>query len=63
MAFFSWLAYFITSIGAINWGLVHFFKLNLVEYVCDMIKVEYLRESLYGIISIAGLYSLLSLFV
>ena len=63
MAFFSWLAYFLTSIGAINWGFFHFFKFNIVDYICSMVKVDYLKEALYGIIALSGFYSLLALFV
>ncbi|MBU1007849.1 DUF378 domain-containing protein [Candidatus Dependentiae bacterium] len=59
----TWLASFLSAIGAINWGLTKFFKLNLVEYICRMVTVVYLEEILYGTIAICGLYTLLKLFV
>ena len=59
----SWLAYFLSAVGAINWGLTKFFKLNLVEYITEMIKVKYLNEALYAVISVSGFYALVSLFL
>jgi len=63
MTILSWLAYFLSAIGAINWGLTIFFKLNLVEYIGDMVKVDYFKQITYGTISVCGLYLILSLFV
>ena len=56
-----WLTCFLSAIGAINWGLTAFLKLNLVEYIGNMIKVKYLKEIIYGLISVSGFYLLLSL--
>lgn len=63
MNFLSWIAAFLSALGAINWGLSKFFKLNLVEYLNSMVKVNYLEEALYGVISVSGLFLLLSLFM
>lgn len=63
MMFFLWIAQFLSALGAINWGLTAFFKLNLVEYICGMVKVDYLKEALYGTIAVCGFYMLLRLFV
>ena len=63
MTILSWLAYFLSAIGAINWGLTVFFKLNLVEYLGNMVKIDYFKEATYATISASGFYLLLSLFV
>lgn len=57
-----WVAAFIASIGAINWGLVAFLNFNLVEYVQKMVGVEGLDKVIYGIIAVAGIYKLIALF-
>ena len=57
-----WVAAFIASIGAINWGLVAFLNFNLVEYVHKMVGVEGLDKIIYGIIAVAGIYKLIALF-
>jgi len=59
----AWVAYFLSSVGAINWGLVKFFKFNLVEYFTRMVKVKYLNEAIYGLVAISGFYALISLFL
>ena len=59
----TWLASFFAAVGAINWGLTKFFDFNLVEYLNNMTKIDYFMEVMYGIISFAGLYSLVRLFV
>ena len=59
----TWFAYFLSAIGAINWGLTHFFKFNLVEYLTNMAKVNYLKEAVYGLVALSGFYALVSLFM
>jgi uncharacterized membrane protein YuzA (DUF378 family) len=63
MSVFSWLAFFFSSLGALNWGFVYFLRFNLVEYICEMIKVDYLKEIIYGLIAFCGFYALVYLFV
>lgn len=63
MTYLSWFAYFLSAVGAINWGLVKFFKFNLVEYVTKMVKVQYFNEAIYGLVALSGFYTLISLFV
>ena len=58
-----WVAAFIASIGAINWGLVAFLNFNLVEYIHKLVGVEGLDKIIYGIIALAGLYKLIILFM
>jgi len=59
----TWIAYMLCSVGAMNWGLAKFFDFNLVEYLGDMLKLDYFKESLYAIVSLSGLYVLIHLFV
>lgn len=63
MSIFSWLAFFFSSVGAMNWGFTYFLRFNLVEYVCEMVKVDYLKEVLYGIVAASGLYAFINLFI
>ncbi|MCK4651261.1 DUF378 domain-containing protein [Candidatus Babeliales bacterium] len=58
----NWIAYFLSSIGAINWGLVAFFNFNLIDYFCNLAGRSNLNKLFYAIIAIAGFYSLISLF-
>lgn len=61
--FVCWIAAFIASIGAINWGLVAFLNFNLVEYVHKMVGVEGLDKIIYGVVAVAGIYKLIALFL
>ncbi len=63
MDLLSWIAFFLSTIGAMNWGLEKFFRFNLVEYISNSIKVDYLKEAIYGIISLSGLYAMIALFI
>ena len=58
----AWITHLVSAIAAINWGLVAFFKFNLVTYITMMAKVPYLTELAYAFIMICGLFSLLALF-
>ncbi len=58
-----WVAAFIASIGAINWGLVAFLNFNLVEYIHKLVGVEGLDKIIYAVIALAGLYKLIILFM
>lgn len=49
----------IAIIGAINWGLVGFFKLDLVEFLFG--NMTLLSRVIYAVVGISGLY-LISLF-
>ncbi|MGN0484115.1 MAG: DUF378 domain-containing protein [Lachnospiraceae bacterium] len=43
-------------IGAINWGLIGFFQLDLVALLCG--NMSWLSRLIYAIIGISGLYLL-----
>jgi len=65
MRLINWLAVLIASIGAINWGLVAFFKFNLVEYVDKLaggMGMDTTAQVIYAVVAIAGLLALVSLF-
>ena len=53
------LDYFILAlaiIGAINWGLVGFFKLNLVSYLFG--SMSCISRIIYALVGLCGLYLL-----
>ncbi|MFA5075077.1 MAG: DUF378 domain-containing protein [Candidatus Babeliales bacterium] len=56
------IAYFLSAIGAINWGLVAFFKFNLVEFLCNLVNMPNLNAVIYGVVALAGVYSLIAIF-
>ncbi len=44
----------ITIIGAINWGLIGFFKFNLVSFLFG--NMTWLSRIVYAIVGLCGLY-------
>ncbi len=58
----GWSAKLISAIGAMNWGLVVFFKFDLVQYVSIMVRMRQVSNILYGIIALSGVYVFISLF-
>lgn len=46
-------------IGAVNWGLIGFFKFNLVSFLFG--EMSWLSRVIYALVGLAGLY-LLSLY-
>ena len=50
----------ITIIGAVNWGLIGFFNLNLVALLFG--SMSWLSRIIYGLVGLCGLY-LLSFYV
>lgn len=63
MKILSWLSALFSSVSAINWGLVAFFEFNLVEFICKYIPITRLNFFVYGIITLAGIYSLAILLI
>ena len=55
-------AYILCAIGAINWGLVAFLKLDLVQFVTSFVGMPQLNNILYGLIALCGVYVLLMVF-
>ena len=58
----DWLAYFLSAIGAINWGLVAFLRFNLVSYVDRLLGNVGVDKVIYAVVALAGVYALVSLF-
>lgn len=54
--FFTLMTFFLSSIGAINWGLIAAFNFNLVEFL--LADYPLLVKSVYGLVGLGGLYSL-----
>lgn len=55
----DYTALVLVIIGAINWGLIGFFKFNLVDFLFGDMSI--LSRIIYAIVGICGLY-LISLF-
>jgi uncharacterized protein len=54
------IALFLTIIGALNWGLIGFFGINIVSAIFGV--NTFIERTIYGIVGIAGLLSLSTLF-
>ncbi|NLL73546.1 MAG: DUF378 domain-containing protein [Clostridiales bacterium] len=52
----DYIALILVAIGAINWGLVGFFELDLVRAIFG--DMTWVSRIIYAVIGIAGLYSL-----
>ena len=58
-----WSAKFLSSLGAINLALIIFFKYDFVEKWSASFGLSGLDKLIYGIIGLAGIFSLASLFI
>lgn len=54
------IALFLIVIGAINWGLVGFFRFNLVDTIFGQMSV--LSRIIYALVGISGLWGIKLLF-
>lgn len=54
---FDWTALTLVIIGAINWGLIGFFKFDLIATVFGGMD-SWISRIIYAIVGIAGLYTL-----
>lgn len=54
------IALCLVIIGAINWGLIGFFKFNLVEALFGSLSI--LSLIVYALVGLSGLYSIKALF-
>ncbi len=50
----DWIAFVLTIIGALNWGLVGLFNFNLVQFLFGGIAL--LPAVIYVLVGLAGLY-------
>ena len=54
--FLQYFSLTITVIGAINWGMIGFFNLNLVAFLFGSMSL--LSRIIYGLVGLCGLYLL-----
>ena len=52
--FLQYFALTIAVIGAVNWGLIGFFNLNLVSLLFG--SMSWISRIIYGLVGICGLY-------
>lgn len=52
----DYIALILVAIGAINWGLIGFFDLDLVRAIFG--EMTWVSRTIYALVGIAGLYSL-----
>lgn len=57
MKFLNYLALTLVIIGAINWGLIGFFRFDLVAAIFG--DMSAMSRVVYALIGLSGLYSLL----
>lgn len=55
------LATLLAGIGALNWGLLAFFQVDLVSRLFGLMTT--LSKVVYGIIAVAGLMKIVSVFI
>lgn len=63
MNIFFLASYFISAFAAMNWGLYHFFKLNIITHFTETFRLNMFIDLLYVIVFFSGLIALISLFV
>lgn len=56
MKAFDYTALIITIIGAVNWGLIGFFRFDLVAFLFG--NMSWLSRVIYAVVGICGLYLL-----
>ena len=54
--FLQYFALTVTVIGAVNWGLIGFFDLNLVSLLFG--SMSWISRIIYGLVGLCGLYLL-----
>lgn len=56
----DWIAYILVVVGGLNWGLVGFFRWDLVATIFG--EMSSLSRIVYGLVGLAALYVLVKLF-
>lgn len=56
MKIIDYIAHLLIVIGAINWGLVGFFKFDLVQFIFG--DMTLLSRIIFALVGIAGLYAI-----
>lgn len=57
----DWLSWLIITLGGINWGLVGFFKYNLVDKIFGVGSTG--SKVVYDIVGIAAVWSVIGMFM
>lgn len=60
MSVLDWIVFILVIIGALNWGLVGFFKYDLVKSLFG--DMTTLSRIIYDLVGLAGLYMLVMAF-
>ena len=53
-SFLDWIALLLVIIGALNWGLVGIFNLDLVDYLFNGVMI--VARILYVLVGLSGIY-------
>jgi hypothetical protein len=56
----DWIALILVIVGAVNWGLVGLFGLDLVNFIFG--SMAWLATVIYVLVGLAGLYTIYYLF-
>ncbi|MBE5960280.1 MAG: DUF378 domain-containing protein [Lachnospiraceae bacterium] len=56
MKIIDYIALILVVIGAVNWGLIGFFKFDLVRVICG--DMTLLARIVYAAVGISGLYAI-----
>lgn len=54
------IAFILTVIGAINWGLVGLFRFDLVASIFG--EMSYITRIIYALVGFSGIYSLFTIY-
>ena len=57
---FGWITIILVIIGALNWGLVGAFDVNLVDMIFG--SISWLATTVYILVGLSGLWELIMLF-
>ena len=57
---FGWITIVLVIIGALNWGLVGAFDVNLVDMIFG--SISWLATTVYILVGLSGLWELIMLF-
>jgi uncharacterized protein len=52
----DWTAITLTIIGALNWGLIGLFKINLVDNLFGNANTSLVSRIIYTLVGVSGLY-------
>ena len=55
----NWIAYVLTVLGGLNWGLVGIFNFNLVGWICGGFRIGW-SIAIYVVILLAAIWLIIS---